>query len=83
MYRIVLYQFERSGWLIAAIYLVCGGIQLARFNVLNVAIESQGQRVYRIPIPSAAAVVVSVAMFMMWLVGHERIGAFALRPGPD
>ena len=74
VFRIVLYQFERSGWLIAAIYLVCGGIRLARFNVLSMRPEShKGREFIGFPIPSAAAVVVSVAMFMMWMVGqgHE------------
>jgi len=73
VYRIVLYQFERSGWLIAAIYLVCGGIRLARFNVLSMRPAShKGLEFVGFPIPSAAAVVVSVTMFMMWLVGHEH-----------
>ena len=35
VYRIVLSDFVRTGWMFAAIYLVCGGIRLARFNVLS------------------------------------------------
>jgi CDP-diacylglycerol--serine O-phosphatidyltransferase len=73
VYRIVLYQFERTGWLVAAIYLVCGGIRLARFNVLSTLPERSGGREFiGFPIPSAAALVVSVTLFMMWLAGHER-----------
>ena len=74
VYRIVLYQFERSGWMIAAIYLVCGGIRLARFNVLSTrpAAMAHGREFIGFPIPSAAAVVVSVTLFMMWLAGHDR-----------
>ena len=73
VYRIVLYQFEKTGWLIAAVYLVCGGIRLARFNVLSALPSGQHTREYiGFPIPSAAAVVVSVTMFMMWLTGHDR-----------
>jgi CDP-diacylglycerol--serine O-phosphatidyltransferase len=34
IYRIVLQEFE-PGWVIAAIYLVCGGIRLAWFNVMS------------------------------------------------
>jgi CDP-diacylglycerol--serine O-phosphatidyltransferase len=74
VYRIVLHQFERSGWVIAAVYLVCGGIRLARFNVLSMRPAShKGLEFVGFPIPSAAALVVSVAMFMMWMVGkgHE------------
>lgn len=73
VYRIVLYQFEKTGWLIAAVYLVCGGIRLARFNVLSMLPSGQHTREYiGFPIPSAAAVVVSVTMFMMWLTGHDH-----------
>jgi CDP-diacylglycerol---serine O-phosphatidyltransferase len=74
VYRIVLYQFEQTGWAIAAVYLVCGGIRLARFNVLSArpAAAAHGREFIGFPIPSAAAVVVSVTLFMMWLAGHER-----------
>lgn len=73
VYRIVLYQFERTGWIIAAIYLLCGGIRLARFNVLSGRPSpSHGREFIGFPIPSAAALVVSVTLFMMWLAGHER-----------
>jgi CDP-diacylglycerol---serine O-phosphatidyltransferase len=72
IYRIVLQEFE-PGWVIAAIYLVCGGIRLARFNVMSTRrADENGQEFLGFPIPSAAALVVSVTMFMMWLVGHER-----------
>jgi len=72
IYRIVLQEFE-SGWIIAAIYLVCGGIRLARFNVLSTQPgNSDGSEFVGFPIPSAAALVVSVTMLMMWLVGHDR-----------
>ncbi len=74
VYRIVLFQFERTGWAIAAVYLVCGGIRLARFNVLSSrpTAAAHGREFIGFPIPSAAAVVVSVALFMMWLAGHDR-----------
>jgi CDP-diacylglycerol---serine O-phosphatidyltransferase len=73
VYRIVLYQFEKAGWVIAAIYLVCGGIRLARFNVLSMRPSAKKSSEFiGFPIPSAAALVVSVTMFMMWLAGHDR-----------
>ena len=57
VYRIVLYQFERTGWAIAAVYLVCGGIRLARFNVLSArpSAAAHGREFIGFPIPSAAA----------------------------
>jgi CDP-diacylglycerol--serine O-phosphatidyltransferase len=72
IYRIVLQEFE-WGWIIAAIYLVCGGIRLARFNVLSTRPgSSDGREFVGFPIPSAAALVVSVTMLIMWMVGHDR-----------
>lgn len=73
VYRIVLYQFERTGWLVAAMYLVCGGIRLARFNILSQIPGAQPKGEFiGFPIPSAAALVVSMTMFVMWLAGHDR-----------
>lgn len=73
VYRIVLHEFERTGWVIAAAYLVCGGIRLARFNVLSMrGVQHNGREFVGFPIPSAAALVVSVTLFMMWLAGQER-----------
>jgi CDP-diacylglycerol--serine O-phosphatidyltransferase len=72
IYRIVLQEFE-SGWVIAAIYLVCGGIRLARFNVMSARPSSEGGREFvGFPIPSAAGLVVTVTMFMMQLVGQDK-----------
>ena len=34
VYRIVLHEFPRIGWVIASLYLVCGALRLARFNCL-------------------------------------------------
>jgi CDP-diacylglycerol---serine O-phosphatidyltransferase len=78
VYRIVLQEFQQTGWLIAAAYLVCGGIRLARFNVLSQRETPGGDKEFLgFPIPSAAALVVSVTMFMLWLTGHERsLGAW-------
>lgn len=73
VYQIVLSQFRRSGWIIAAIYVICGGIRLARFNILSSRPGAKQEREFiGFPIPSAAALVVSVTLFMMWLAGHDR-----------
>jgi len=40
--------------------------------VEHAAIGQKDQRVYRVPHSVAAALVVSVTMFMMWLAGHDR-----------
>jgi CDP-diacylglycerol--serine O-phosphatidyltransferase len=73
VYQIVLHEFVRTGWVVAAVYLVCGGIRLARFNILSQSGEkgTAGEFV-GFPIPSAAGLVVSVTMLMMSLQEHER-----------
>ena len=69
VYRIVLYEFVRTGWVVAAVYLVCGGIRLARFNILTqMGSRKSHDEFIGFPIPSAAALVVSVAMFMISLL---------------
>src|SRR6059058_3194818 len=34
VYRIVLINFPRVGWIVAFVYLVCGALRLARFNTM-------------------------------------------------
>ena len=35
VYRIVLIDFPRVGWIVAFVYLVCGALRLARFNTVS------------------------------------------------
>ena len=78
VYRIILPDFLKTGWMIAAVYLVCGGIRLARFNVLTQLGSHKGKGEFvGFPIPSAAAMVVSVTLFMMRLAGEgKQLGAW-------
>jgi CDP-diacylglycerol--serine O-phosphatidyltransferase len=73
VHQIVLREFVRTGWVVAAVYLVCGGIRLARFNILSeMGDKKRGGEFVGFPIPSAAGLVVSVTMLMMSLQEHER-----------
>lgn len=55
------------GWFIASIYLICGAFRLARFNCLAAAAGGGGGKEFLgFPIPSAAGLVASLTMFMMW-----------------
>jgi len=72
VYRIVLEEFPRTGWMVAAVYLACGALRLARFNILSMRGASSKEFV-GFPIPSAAAMVVSVTMFMMWIEKKDII----------
>lgn len=72
VYRIVLHEFPRAGWIIASIYLVCGALRLARFNCLAAANSVEANREFRgFPIPAAAGVIASVTLFMLWLADRE------------
>jgi CDP-diacylglycerol--serine O-phosphatidyltransferase len=55
------------GWFIASIYLICGAFRLARFNVLSAQSSGSGKDFLGFPIPSAAALVASLTMFIMWV----------------
>ena len=56
-----------TGWFIASIYLICGAFRLARFNCLAAMAGSGGGKEFLgFPIPSAAGLVASLTMFMMW-----------------
>jgi CDP-diacylglycerol--serine O-phosphatidyltransferase len=72
VHRIVLkdvfVEYAEIGWFIASIYLVCGAFRLARFNVMATQSASGGSSEFLgFPIPSAAALVTSLTLFMIWL----------------
>jgi CDP-diacylglycerol--serine O-phosphatidyltransferase len=55
------------GWFVASIYLICGAFRLARYNVLSAQTTGGGGKEFLgFPIPSAAALVASLTLFMMW-----------------
>jgi len=55
------------GWFIASIYLICGALRLARFNCLAAMPGSGGGKEFLgFPIPSAAGLVASVTLFLIW-----------------
>ena len=78
VYRIVLYEFAKTGWIIASIYLVCGALRLARFNCLASVNSASANKEFRgFPIPAAAGLVASLTLFMLWFAEGERhLGAW-------
>ena len=54
------------GWFIASVYLLCGAFCLARFNCLSAMREKESKDFLGFPIPSAAGLVASLTLFMMW-----------------
>ncbi len=75
---IVLASFgDRLGWMLAFVYLLCGGMRLARFNCL--AQEAQEGRIVPergefigFPIPAAAGLIASLTKFLLWLNEGDR-----------
>jgi CDP-diacylglycerol--serine O-phosphatidyltransferase len=54
------------GWFIASIYLLCGAFRLARFNCLSAMHLEPTKEFLGFPIPSAAGLVASLTLFMIW-----------------
>ena len=93
VYKIVLFEFERVGLLIAFLYLACGALRLARFNCISTASAAdhgaqaapaeKGKPFKGLPIPAAAGVIASLTELLLWFdEGQRQIGAwkFALPP---
>jgi len=84
---IVLSSFDnRLGWTLAFIYLLCGGMRLARFNC-HALIEEEapetlperggGRDFVGFPIPAAAGLIASLTIFILWLhEGQKEVGAW-------
>jgi CDP-diacylglycerol--serine O-phosphatidyltransferase len=70
VHRVVLqHVFEDHpewGWFIASVYLLCGAFRLARFNCLSAMHEAPSKDFLGFPIPSAAGLVASLTLFMIW-----------------
>ena len=72
VYRIVLQEFPRTGWVIAFVYLACGALRLARFNVVAANHAGAEKEFKGFPIPAAAGLIASLTLFMLWLAESER-----------
>jgi CDP-diacylglycerol--serine O-phosphatidyltransferase len=75
VHRVVLKDvFEahpEAGWFIASVYLLCGAFRLARFNCLSAMHEAHSKDFLGFPIPSAAGLVASLTLFMIWRFEKE------------
>jgi CDP-diacylglycerol---serine O-phosphatidyltransferase len=61
MYKWVLSPFERLGWAAAFLFVACGALRLARFNVQTGA---PGSKAFKgMPIPAAATILSSIVIF--------------------
>jgi CDP-diacylglycerol--serine O-phosphatidyltransferase len=73
VYRIVLVDFPRLGWVVAFVYLLCGALRLARFNCIAAAnAPGKADKNFRgFPIPAAAGLIASLTLFMLWWFGER------------
>lgn len=71
MYTWALKPFGKLGWLAAFLYVVCGALRLARFNVQVSTVESK--RFVGLPIPAAASIVATCVLLFYELGGTGTI----------
>jgi CDP-diacylglycerol--serine O-phosphatidyltransferase len=68
---------ERVIWCVAAVYVACATLRLARFNVENEPDESAHMNFHGLPSPGAAAAVVSLVILYAWMeFNHPLAGAW-------
>lgn len=74
VFKIVLFEMpNRIGWFIAFIYLVCGALRLARFNVMT-AEETKNEKndfFTGIPIPAAAGIIASITLLILHIYSED------------
>jgi len=69
--------FRELGWLIAFIYLLCGAVRLARFNVITNPLlhrsEAESHKDFvGLPIPAAAGTVASLVLLLLNMAANAR-----------
>jgi CDP-diacylglycerol---serine O-phosphatidyltransferase len=79
MYAWALKPFGRLGWLAAFLFVVCGALRLARFNVQVNTVESK--RFVGLPIPAAASMVAATVLLFHhfgWPSSYKRLAIIVL-----
>ncbi|MBN1142699.1 MAG: CDP-diacylglycerol--serine O-phosphatidyltransferase [Deltaproteobacteria bacterium] len=70
-YTWALRPYGKIGWLAAFLYVACGALRLARFNVQINTVESK--RFVGLPIPAAASILASCVLLFYYLGGSGTI----------
>jgi CDP-diacylglycerol--serine O-phosphatidyltransferase len=79
MYAWALRPFGRLGWVAAFLFLACGALRLARFNVQVETVESK--RFVGLPIPAAASMVASTVLLFYhfgWPSSFKKLAILGL-----
>ena len=72
VYQWALRPWNRWGWLAASLYVTCGALRLARFNVQIASVEKR--HFIGLPIPAAADVIAATVLLYYWLGGVAETG---------
>jgi CDP-diacylglycerol--serine O-phosphatidyltransferase len=72
VYQWALRPWGRWGWLAASLYVTCGALRLARFNVQIASVEKR--HFVGLPIPAAANMIASTVLLYYWLGGEGETG---------
>ncbi|WP_423303568.1 CDP-diacylglycerol--serine O-phosphatidyltransferase [Deferribacter thermophilus] len=67
VYNWVLIPYGRVGWMAAFLFVACGALRLARFNVMTKKLDNR--YFIGLPIPAAAGVIASSVLFVKELIG--------------
>ena len=67
IYSWALSSYGRIGWVAAFLYVVCGTLRLARFNVQVSTVESK--KFIGLPIPAAACMIATLVMLDHYILG--------------
>jgi CDP-diacylglycerol--serine O-phosphatidyltransferase len=79
IYNWSLFSFGKWGWLVAFLFVVCGALRLARFNVQVGIIDS---RCFNgLPIPGGAAVLATFVLLFYYLGGSGRFPSLPIMFG--
>lgn len=79
MYAWALKPFGRLGWLAAFLFVVCGALRLARFNVQVATVESK--RFVGLPTPAAASMVCATVLLFFhqgWPSSYKQVAILVL-----
>jgi len=77
VYSWVLQPFGRIGWLAAFLFVICGALRLARYNVQDTS-DVRNLDFTGLPIPAAAGVIASTVIMAKDLLFVEKIEPFIL-----
>src|SRR5437867_884388 len=72
VYEWALRPWGRWGWLAASLYVTCGALRLARFNVQIASVEKR--HFIGLPIPAAADVIAATVLLYYWLGNAAETG---------